>query len=68
MRGKFDTEAGLTMMAKKLLEPIGYDYSQIIIQYMAKVPLMSETQLITPDEEVSEVEVMEQEGQIMQGM
>lgn len=30
--------------------------------------MMSETQLITPDEEVSEVEVMEQEGQIMQGM
>lgn len=40
--GKFDTEALLTMMAKKVLEPIGYDYSQIIIQYTDKIPMMSE--------------------------
>ena len=32
--GKFDTEALLTMMIKKVLEPVGYDYSQIIIQYL----------------------------------
>lgn len=66
--GKFDTEAILTMMTKKVLEPIGYDYSQIIIQYTDKVSMMSKTQLITSDEEVSEVEDIEQEGQIMQGM
>jgi len=66
--GKFDTEALLTMMTKKVLEPIGYDYSQIIILYTDKVPMMSKTQLLTSDEEVSEVEDMEQEGQIMQGM
>lgn len=66
--GKFDTEALLTMMAKKVLEPIGYDYSQIIIQYTDKVPMMSKTQLTMPDEDVMEVEDMEQEGQIMQGM
>lgn len=40
--GKFDTEALLTMMTKKVLEPIGYDYSQIIIQYTDRVPMMSE--------------------------
>lgn len=40
---KFDTEALLTMMTKKVLEPIGYDYSQIIIQYTNRVPMMSET-------------------------
>lgn len=40
--GKFDTEALLTMMTKKVLEPIGYDYSQIIIQYADRVPVMSE--------------------------
>lgn len=40
--GKFDTEALLTMMTKKVLEPIGYDYSQIIIQYADRVPMMSE--------------------------
>lgn len=66
--GKFDTEALLTMMAKKVLEPIGYDYSQIIIQYTDRVPMKSETQLITSDEEMPEVEDMEQEGQVIQGM
>lgn len=40
--GKFDTEALLTMMIKKVLEPVGYDYSQIIIQYTDRGPLMSE--------------------------
>lgn len=40
--GKFDTEALLTMMFKKVLEPVGYDYSQIIIQYTDRDPLMSE--------------------------
>lgn len=40
--GKFDTEALLTMMIKKVLEPVGYDYSQIIIQYTDRDPLMSE--------------------------
>lgn len=41
--GKFDTEALLTMLTKKVLEPIGYDYGQIIIQYTDRVPMMSET-------------------------
>lgn len=40
--GKFDTEALLTIMIKKVLKPIGYDYSQIIIQYTDRDPLMSE--------------------------
>lgn len=39
---KFDTEALLTVMVKKVLEPIGYDYSQIIIQYTDRVPVLSE--------------------------
>lgn len=41
--GKFDTEALLTMMTKKVLEPVGYDYSQIIIQYTDRGPMMEET-------------------------
>ena len=40
---KFDTEALLTMMTKKVLEPIGYDYSQIVIQYTNRGPMMLET-------------------------
>ena len=41
--GKFDTEALLTIMIKKVLKPIGYDYSQIIIQYANRILMMSET-------------------------
>ena len=37
MRGKFDTEAMLNMLEKKVLEPAGVDYSSIKIRYMAKV-------------------------------
>lgn len=40
--GKFDIEVLLTMMTKKVLEPIGFDYSHIIIQYAERVPVMSE--------------------------
>lgn len=40
--GKFDTEALLTMMTKKVLEPIGFDYGHIIIQYAERLPAMSE--------------------------
>lgn len=40
--GKFDTEALLTMLTKKVLEPIGYDYGQIIIQYTDRESTMSE--------------------------
>lgn len=34
--GKFDTEAMLNMLEKKVLEPTGVDYSSIKIRYMAK--------------------------------
>ena len=40
---KFDTEALLTMMEKKVLEPVGYDFSGIIIQYTEKKLAMSES-------------------------
>ena len=30
-------------MIKKVLKPIGYDYSQIIIQYTNRISMMSET-------------------------
>ena len=66
--GKFDTEALLTMMTKKVLEPIGYDYSQIIIQYADRVPTMSESNLIVSNENVSDIEEMEQTHSMIQGM
>lgn len=34
--GKFDTEAMLNMLEKKVLESAGGDYSNIKIRYMAK--------------------------------
>lgn len=34
--GKFDTEAMLNMLEKKVLEPTGVDYSSIKIRYMGK--------------------------------
>ena len=34
--GKFDTEAMLNMLEKKVLEPAGVDYSSIKIRYMGK--------------------------------
>lgn len=40
---KFDTEALLTMMEKKVLEPVGYDFSGIVIQYTEKKPAISES-------------------------
>lgn len=66
--GKFDIEALLTMMTKKVLEPIGYDYSQIIIQYTDKVPMMSETNLIVSNENVPDTEEIEQTHSMVQGM
>ncbi len=56
--GKFDTEAMLNMLEKKVLEPAGVDYSNIKIRYMAKV-LEAAKNL----EYVSEQDVLEQEKQ-----
>lgn len=39
---KFDTEALLTMMERKILEPVGYDFSGILIQYTERKQVMSE--------------------------
>lgn len=41
---KFDTEALLTMMERKVLEPVGYDFSGIRIQYMERKRVMPEMQ------------------------
>lgn len=65
---KFDTEALITMMTKKVLEPVGYDYSGIKIRYAAKNPAIAETQPVPPDEAMPEADEMEQGGQMMQGM
>ena len=35
--GKFDTEAMLNMLEKKVLEPAGVDYSSILLRYMVYI-------------------------------
>ena len=47
---KFDTEALLTMMERKILEPVGYDFSGILIQYTERKQVMSEMPDITQSE------------------
>ena len=51
VEAKFDTEADrgrdgalLTMMERKVLEPVGYDFSGIRIQYMERKRVMPEIQ------------------------
>ena len=56
--GKFDTEAMLNMLEKKVLEPAGVDYSSIKIRYMAK----GQEQAKSVDH-VSEQDVLEHEEQ-----
>ncbi len=52
---KFDTEALITMMKKKVLEPIGYDSNGIVIQYIARNLVMLERQNHMQNENVEDV-------------
>lgn len=56
--GKFDTEALLIMLTKKVLEPVGYDYTRIKIRYTSRKP-MQERQI-----DMAENDEVEQESQI----
>ena len=51
---KFDTEALLTMMEKKVLEPVGYDFSGIVIRYTEKKPMISESLKSVQEEALEE--------------
>ena len=59
---KFDTEALLTMMEKKVLEPVGYDFSGIVVQYTEKKPEISESLKSVQDEGREEALEEEQSG------
>lgn len=58
--GKLDTEALLTVMTKKVPEPAGYDYNQLIIQCTARELVMAGTLLMISNEDMSEADGMEQ--------
>ena len=58
--GKFDTEAMLNMLEKKVLEPAGVDYSSIKIRYMAKRQEQAKSIERMPEQDVLEHEEQEQ--------
>ena len=58
--GKFDTEAMLNMLEKKVLEPAGVDYSSIKIRYMAKVQEAAKNIDHVPEQDALEHEEQEQ--------
>ena len=62
--GKFDTEAMLSMLEKKVLEPAGVDYSSIKIRYMAKVQEAAKNIDHVPEQDALEHEEQEQHAQV----
>lgn len=61
---KFDTEALLTMMERKILEPIGYDFSGIMIEYTERKQMISEMPDITQSENREDMPEERQSGGI----
>lgn len=61
---KFDTEALLIMMERKILEPIGYDFSGIMIEYTERKQMISEMPDITQSENREDMPEERQSGGI----
>ena len=59
---KFDTEALLTMIERKILEPIGYDLSGIMIQYTERKQMISEMPDMTQSENREDMPEERQSG------
>lgn len=66
--GKFDTEALLTMLVKKVLEPVGYDYERILIRYAIREPIAIVNRTGSIDQNESGTDVIEEEHSLIQGM
>ena len=62
--GKFDTEAMLNMLEKKVLEPAEVDYSGIKIRYMAKGQETAKSLEQVPKQDVLEHEEQEQQAPV----
>ena len=60
LEDKFDTEAMLNMLEKKVLEPAGVDYSSIKIRYMAKGQEAAKNIEHVPEQDALEHEEQEQ--------
>lgn len=61
---KFDTEAMLNMLQKKVLEPAGGDYSSIKIRYMAKGQEAAKNIEHVPEQDALEHEEQEQHAPV----
>ena len=62
--GKFDTEAMLNMLEKKVLEPAGVDYSSIKIRYMGKGQEAAKNIEHVPEQDALEHEEQEQHATV----
>ena len=62
--GKFDREAMLNMLQKKVLEPAGVDYSSIKIRYMAKGQEAAKNIEHVPEQDALEHEEQEQHAPV----
>ena len=62
--GKFDTEAMLNMLEKKVLEPAGVDYSNIKIRYMGKGQEQAKSIGHVPEQDALEQEEQEQHAPV----
>lgn len=63
--GKFDTEALLIMLTKRVLEPVGYDYTRIRIRYTSRKPMQERQIDMAETDEVEQESQEEQEIQIL---
>lgn len=64
LEDKFDTEAMLNMLQKKVLEPAGGDYSSIKIRYMAKGQEAAKNIEHVPKQDALEHEEQEQHAPV----
>ena len=64
LEDKFDTEAMLNMLQKKVLEPAGVDYSSIKIRYMVKVQEQAKNIDHVPEQDALEHEEQEQHAPV----
>lgn len=64
LEDKFDTEAMLNMLQKKVLEPAGGDYSSIKIRYMAKGQEAAKNIEHVPEQDALEHEEQEQHAPV----
>lgn len=64
LEDKFDTEAMLNMLQKKVLEPAGVDYSSIKIRYMAKGQEAAKNIEHVPEQDALEHEEQEQHAPV----